>query len=80
MGGDSIYGGKFDDENFHIRWDEKPYTLGMASNGPNSNRSQFVFSLAPNGGFNDKMVAIGEMIDGFHLLDDLEKIANEHDQ
>jgi cyclophilin family peptidyl-prolyl cis-trans isomerase len=39
MGGDSIYGGKFDDENFLISFDEKPYILAMASNGPNSNAS-----------------------------------------
>ena len=36
-GADSIYGGTFDDENFHIKFDEKPYILTMASNRPNSN-------------------------------------------
>ena len=36
-GAGSFYGGVFDDENFHIRFDEKPYVLSMASNRPNSN-------------------------------------------
>lgn len=39
-GGESIYGGTFDDENLKIKHDQ-PMLLSMANNGKNSNGSQF---------------------------------------
>lgn len=39
-GGESIYGGTFDDESLSMKHD-KPYLLSMANRGPNSNGSQF---------------------------------------
>ncbi|MCP9265275.1 Peptidyl-prolyl cis-trans isomerase [Dirofilaria immitis] len=40
-GGESIYGGMFDDEEFVMKHDE-PFLVSMANKGPNTNGSQFL--------------------------------------
>ena len=43
-GGESIYGDKFDDENFIVKFD-RPFLLAMANKGPNTNKSSFFITL-----------------------------------
>jgi cyclophilin family peptidyl-prolyl cis-trans isomerase len=65
----------FEDESHLIKFDEKPYVVAMANYGPNTNASQFIFSLRTNAAFNGLFVGVGEILEGFHLFDDLEAIA-----
>lgn len=50
MGGESIWGGEFEDEfHFSLRHD-RPYTLSMANAGPGTNGSQFFLTVVPTVG------------------------------
>ena len=48
----------------------------MANTGPNSNTSQFyiTFDEAPH--LNNKHVVFGKVIDGFNVLDEIEKMGS----
>jgi len=79
-GGKSIYGEKFDDENF-IKKHNKRGILSMANSGENTNGSQFFITFDKTPHLDNKHVVFGEVINGFDVLDMLESLkTNEHDE
>ena len=75
-GGESIYGEKFNDENFKIKHDV-PGLLSMANSGLNTNGSQFFLTFVPCPWLDGKHVVFGKVIDGENILKDMEKVGSE---
>ena len=73
-GGASVWGGTFGDEFHPDNAHNARGVLSMANKGPDTNRSQFFFTFAPQPHLNDKYSVFGHLVDGFETLDALEKL------
>ncbi|EGR30370.1 peptidyl-prolyl cis-trans isomerase, putative [Ichthyophthirius multifiliis] len=70
-GGESIYGEKFNDENFKIKHTARGQ-LSMANCGPNTNGSQFFITFKSTPHLDGKHMVFGQVCKGLEVLDKLE--------
>lgn len=76
-GGVSIYGEKFEDENFKIPCD-KAGLLCMANAGPNTNGSQFFITADPAHHLTGKHVVFGKVVRGMNTARQMNLVATGH--
>ena len=76
-GGESFFGGAFEDEFKPFVMFNKPGILAMANAGRNTNRSQFFITTVPTPHLNGRHTIFGEVIEGMDVVRKLENISTD---
>ncbi|KAJ4833205.1 Peptidyl-prolyl cis-trans isomerase cyp40 [Turnera subulata] len=70
-GGESIYGLKFEDENFELKHERKGM---LANSGPNTNGSQFFIATTRTSHLDGKHVVFGKVVKGMGVVRSIEHV------
>jgi len=73
-GGESIWGGEFEDEFSPKLRHDRPYTLSSANAGPNTNGSQFFVTVVPTPWLDNKHTVFGRVVRGMEVVQTISNI------
>jgi peptidylprolyl isomerase domain and WD repeat-containing protein 1 len=76
-GGESIWGGEFEDEFVPGLRHDRPFTVSMANAGPNTNGSQFFITTVPCPWLDNKHTVFGRVVNGMDVCTAIENVKTD---